>query len=271
MSEETTVDTGTDSQLAEQAIDTASVVDEITPDTPDQDNQDQQDKTPETDPDDEKKFSQKDLNKIIAKRVAREMRAMQREQEQRAISVQNVSKGDLNINDFETTDAYLEALATRKAEELVRHQRDVETRTAVVEKFEQSVEKASEKYPDFEELVFNPNLPVSTVMRDAIFLLDDGAEVLYHLGSNPAESARISKLPPVQQAIEIGRLHAKFAQNPPVKKVSNASAPISPIKAKGASPSYDTTDPRSISQMSTSEWIEAERRRQVRQWEAKNK
>jgi hypothetical protein len=31
---------------------------------------------------------------------------------------------------------------------------------------------------------------------------------------------------------------------------------------------YDTTDPRSTKSMSTSEWIEAERRRQIKKYEA---
>jgi len=30
----------------------------------------------------------------------------------------------------------------------------------------------------------------------------------------------------------------------------------------------DTTDPRSVKEMSTSDWIEAERMRQIKKWEA---
>jgi hypothetical protein len=60
--------------------------------------------------------------------------------------------------------------------------------------------------------------------------------------------------------------------DPPVKRTTNAPAPISPVSGKGSSsPTYDTTDPRSVKSMTTSEWIEAERQRQVKKWEAKNR
>jgi hypothetical protein len=71
------------------------------------------------------------------------------------------------------------------------------------------------------------------------------------------------------QAKEIGRIEAKLAANPPVKRTSTAPAPIAPVTARSAStPGYDTTDPRSVKNMSTSEWIEADRLRQIKKWEA---
>jgi hypothetical protein len=74
---------------------------------------------------------------------------------------------------------------------------------------------------------------------------------------------------PLAQAKEIGKIEAKLSDNPPVKKTSNAPAPISPVTARSTgSPSHDTTDPRSIKSMSTSQWIEAERARQIKKLEA---
>jgi hypothetical protein len=71
------------------------------------------------------------------------------------------------------------------------------------------------------------------------------------------------------QAKEIGKIEAKLAADPPVKKTSTAPAPIAPVTARStSSPAYDTTDPRSVKAMSTSEWIEAERARQIKKWEA---
>jgi hypothetical protein len=73
------------------------------------------------------------------------------------------------------------------------------------------------------------------------------------------------------QAKEIGKIEAQLTANPPVKKTSNAPSPISPVSARTTgSPAYDTTDPRSIKSMSTSDWIEAERARQVKKQEARN-
>jgi hypothetical protein len=71
------------------------------------------------------------------------------------------------------------------------------------------------------------------------------------------------------QAKEIGKIEARLASDPPVKKTSNAPAPISPVTARSTgAPSHDTTDPRSIKSMTTSQWIEAERARQMKKYEA---
>ena len=109
-------------------------------------------------------------------------------------------------------------------------------------------------------------------MAQAIQFSDIGPELAYHLGANPKEAERISKLQPILQAKEIGKLEAKLAADPPVKKTSNAPSPISPVTARSTgSPNFDTTDPRSIKSMSTSEWIEAERQRQIKKLEARNR
>ena len=72
-----------------------------------------------------------------------------------------------------------------------------------------------------------------------------------------------------EQAKEIGKIEARLASDPPVKKTSNAPAPISPVTARSnGAPSHDTTDPRSIKSMTTSQWIEAERARQMKKYEA---
>jgi hypothetical protein len=107
-------------------------------------------------------------------------------------------------------------------------------------------------------------------MAQSIQASDNGPEVAYHLGANPREAERISRLSPIMQAKEIGKIEAQLAANPPIKKTSNAPSPISPVTARTTgSPSYDTTDPRSIKTMSTSEWIEADRLRQMKKQEAR--
>jgi hypothetical protein len=69
---------------------------------------------------------------------------------------------------------------------------------------------------------------------------------------------------------ELGKLEARLADNPPVKRTSSAPAPIAPVTARTTgSPAFDTTDPRSIKSMSTSDWIEAERARQIKKMQAK--
>lgn len=215
-----------------------------------------------------KTFSQEELDAAIGKRLAREQRKWEREQAARQ-TVQAAPKEIPSIDNFETPDAYADALAFRKAEELLA-QREVQKQQAqIVEAYGEAEEKARDKYDDFEEVVYNPKLRITNAMAEAIQSSDTGPDLAYWLGSNPKESERIANLSPLMQAKEIGRIEAKLSDNPPVKKTTSAPTPISPVTARSSgSPSHDTTDPRSIKTMSTSEWIEAERNRQVRKYEA---
>jgi len=125
------------------------------------------------------------------------------------------------------------------------------------------------QYDDFEQVAYNPRLPITSVMAQTIQASEVGPDVIYYLGTNPKEADRISHLAPFLQAKEIGRIEAKLVAAPPVKKTTTAPAPIAPVTPRGNNaPVIDTTDPRSIKSMSTSEWIEADRARQMRKWEA---
>ena len=86
------------------------------------------------------------------------------------------------------------------------------------------------KYPDFEAVTEADNLPIDYPTAHAMIAAANGPDIAYHLGKNPAEAARISKLSPALQVFEVGMLSAKLASTPPVR-VSNAPAPITPLQA----------------------------------------
>jgi hypothetical protein len=226
--------------------------------------------TPEVDQDQQptKTFTQEELDAAIGKRLAREQRKWEREQAQRAQPSAPLAT-PVAPEQFESTDAYVEALAAQKAEQLLEQREQRRQQSELLESYHDKEEKAREKYDDFEQVAYNPKLPITDVMAQSIQASDIGPEVAYHLGANPKEAERISRLSPILQAKEIGKLEAKLASDPPVKKTSNAPTPISPITARSTgTPAYDTTDPRSIKTMSTSEWIENERQRQIKKQEA---
>ena len=215
-----------------------------------------------------KTFSQEELDAAIGKRLAREQRKWEREQAARQ-TVPVAPKEMPSIDNFESTDAYAEALALRKAEELVAQRDRQKEQAQVVEAYSEREEKARDKYDDFEDVVYNPKLRITDVMAESIQSSDNGPDLAYWLGSNPKEAERIARLSPILQAKEIGKIEVRLADNPPVKKSTSAPTPISPVTARSSgSPSHDTTDPRSIKTMTTSEWIEAERNRQIRKYEA---
>lgn len=219
----------------------------------------------------EKKYSQAEIDAMIGKRLAREQRKWEREQQTRAQQVQAPAAPPVPEG-FASTDDYLEALAEHKATQKLVEREQQKYQSEVIEQYHEREEQVREKYSDFDQVAYNPNLPITHAMAQAIQSSDIGPEVAYHLGANPKEADRISRLSPILQAKEIGKIEAKLAADPPVKKTSNAPSPISPVTARsnGAS-NYDTTDPRSIKSMSTSEWIEADRQRQMKKLEARNR
>jgi hypothetical protein len=90
------------------------------------------------------------------------------------------------------------------------------------------------RYPDFDEKVSKGAdrgdwhlSPLGTVMVKSS---EVGADVAYHLASNPEESKAIAAMPPYEQAQAIGRLEGRFlyAQQPekkPAKLASDAPEP----------------------------------------------
>ena len=213
-----------------------------------------------------KTFSQEELDAAIGKRLAREQRKWERERAQPV-----APQAPVTPEQFASNEDYVEALADQRAEQKIAEREQRKQQAEMLETYHDKEEMVRAKYDDFEQVAYNPNLPITTVMAQSIQASDNGPEVAYHLGANPKEAERISRLSPILQAKEIGKIEAQLAANPPVRKTSNAPAPISPVSARTtSSPAYDTTDPRSIKSMSTSEWIEAERMRQVKKQEARN-
>jgi hypothetical protein len=218
-----------------------------------------------------KKFSQEELDAIVSKRLAREQRKWDREQKQ-AEAPKPVPVEQVLPDQFTTTEEYVEALTTSKAQQIVQQQQFEQQRQELIGGYHDKEEVARDKYEDFEQVAYNPKLPITDVMAQTIQASDNGPDIAYYLGTNPKEAARISRLVPLLQAKEIGRLEAKVASEPVTKRTSSAPAPISPVTPRnGGSSSFDTTDARSIKTMTTSQWIEADRARQLKKQEARNR
>jgi hypothetical protein len=218
-----------------------------------------------------KTFTQEELDAAIGKRLAREQRKWEREQTAKRAEMQPraIPAEIPSVDSFNSPEEYAEVLAERKAEELIARREQARAQSELLESYHDKEEEARNKYDDFEQVAYNPKLPITDVMAQTIQSSEIGPDMAYYLGTNPKEAERISRLSPFMQAKEIGKIEAKLSDNPPVKKTSSAPAPIAPVNARSSSsPAYDTTDPRSIKNMSTSEWIEAERTRQIKKLEA---
>ena len=225
----------------------------------------------EAQPESPKSFSQEELDAAIGKRLAREQRKWEREARQ-AEAPKPVPVEHVTPEQFTTTEEYVEALTTSKAQQIVQQQQFAKQQKELLGNYHDKEEDARSKYEDFEQVAYNPKLTITDLMAQTIQASDNGPDIAYYLGTNPKEADRIARLQPFLQAKEIGRLEAKIASEPITKRTSSAPAPISPVTARGGhSGGYDTTDPRSIKTMTTSQWIEAERARQVKKQEARNR
>ena len=104
------------------------------------------------------------------------------------------------------------------------------------------VEKAHEKYEDFDEVVgeLKPTSPWS----NALMRSENGEDIAYYLGKDKAkEGRRIAALDPVSQILEIGRISAKLELQPQERKTpSEAPAPIKPVGGSNAPSSKKLTD-----------------------------
>jgi hypothetical protein len=211
----------------------------------------------------EKKYSQAEIDAMIGKRLAREQRKWERDQ-----AAKQTQPAPVEQYAEDTPDA----LTLQKAEELIARREAAKQQAEVLEQYHDREEAARDKYDDFEQVAYNPKVPITSVMAESIQNSEIGPDVAYYLGTNIKEAERIARLSPILQAKEIGKIEAKLDSNPPVKKTTSAPPPISPVTARSAGVSaYDTTDPRSTKTMTDSQWIEAERARQMKKWEAQQR
>lgn len=154
-------------------------------------------------------------------------------------------KGKPSLDQFESYEAYTEALTEWKVEERFRAQEEraaqareaaqAEARKAT---FQERAQAFATEAEDFQQVAFNPSLPVSAAMAEAIQSSDKGPQLLYHLGKNPQEAVRIASLGSFQAAMELGKLEAKLSVLQPRTK-PGAPTPIEPLSGGTGGAAYD--------------------------------
>jgi len=173
-------------------------------------------------------------------------------------------QGEPKLDQYQTYEEYVGALADYRAdqkikafEEQIRQREQQSQQQAKAGEFQSRIVAAKVEMPDFDEVALNPSLPVSDAMADLIREMDDGPKVLYALGKNPNEAARIAALPDRLAAVELGKFAVK-ASLPQPKTVTNAPPPVNPLSGGIGSRSPDPE------KMSTNEWL-AWREQQLKQ------
>lgn len=156
-------------------------------------------------------------------------------------------------DDFENYDDYILAKGAwsagqefdrRDQEQIQREAEDTERQFKLLQQQEQEEARqnwadqsadARKRYADFDAVVTAPDVPITKEMATLLMASDVGADVAYYLGTNKAAAHQIARMPPLEQAMEIGRLSAAVTRPKP-RTQTNAPDPIAPVtpKATGA-------------------------------------
>lgn len=149
---------------------------------------------------------------------------------------------------FESYEAYVEALTDWKVEQsnVQRSQREAAQKTA--ENWKTRSADARTAHPDYDQVLAEAeSTPISRAMHETIAESDLGPELVYFLAKNPDDAARISTLPPLAAAREIGKLEATLSAKPATPAAAAPAKPLpKPPKAVGgghAPAGVDLNDP----------------------------
>lgn len=181
----------------------------------------------------------------------KEAQAKAADAERRAQEIRDAAKSvpAPKQNDFDSYEEYQAALSSYRTlgtlDDREARQREAEAKTHFKQveelKKQQQAEDAQSwadqvaegktKYPDFEQVAQNPNLPITEKLANMMLQSDVAADMAYHLGKNPTLAQQISSLDEVQMARAVGRLEAQVSAPKP-KPTSSAPDPITPVKGK---------------------------------------
>lgn len=220
---------------------------------------------------------QRRLDRHKAARVEAETRARMLEERLAQLEARNAPQAQKpaqpaddapKIADFQDIESYTAAVAEYKAQKILERriaemttaQREASQRqqdAALHSAWSERVAKTAAEFPDWEDVAAESEATVTNVMQRAILESDLGPKVAYFLAKNPDEAERISKLSPMRQIAEIGKLEDKVSTLKSVRQPSKAPAPISPVGGR-AKASQGLND-----ELSVEDWLK-ERQRQIK-------
>ena len=157
---------------------------------------------------------------------------------------------ELDRMDFDSDASYLKAIGDQVKQE-VRDDfaREMEGKAGREKQaaLQASMQEARDKYEDFDAVALSLSVPITQTMLDAASGKSVG-DVLYALGSEPAEAARIASLPPIQQIKEIGKIESRLTKTKG-KKQTSVPDPPKMVSGGGASPTGKSEEEMSRSEL----------------------
>lgn len=154
-----------------------------------------------------------------------------------------------DIKDFSDYNAYVDAVSTFKAEQIVEARlakRDQESTAKsaadkAVATYQSREASAKAAIPDYDAVLSAANTPLETHVGQALFESEHGPAIAYHLAKNPALLEALNKMTVRQADREIGRLEVLVGQPSAPASDNNTSAPP-PSPAAPAAPTARTSN-----------------------------
>lgn len=159
---------------------------------------------------------------------------------------------------FDTHAEYVEALTDWKIDQkekakAVDQQKSklLSERDALLKAHQERLKSFADKVADFGESIDNlDDVPVSAEFQEIILSSENGPALLYELAKNKDEALRISKLPTIAAARELGKIEAKIVaaqaaaetKSEP-KKTTSAPKPLDPVGKSTGAVAKSITDP----------------------------
>ena len=104
---------------------------------------------------------------------------------------------------------------------------------------------------DYHTVTRNNDLKITNEMVGTVMGSPQGPELLYYLGKNPGEAERLSKMPPLDMAREMGRLEATKLVKEKAPSVSKAPKPAPKLVTTSSTVS---TDPAKMTDSQFRKW-----------------
>ena len=182
---------------------------------------------------------QKRINKVTADKYAEKRRAdeLQRKLDEVQAKPQEVGAAP-KLEDFDhDEEKFNSASIKHQVAEAVRAERqaiDTDAQTVAAEKAQQTFNErvVAMNKPDFADVANAvPQLPLG--VADALVQSENGAELIYHLGTHLDMADKLAGMTPTMAMMELGRISANMSTKPDVK-LSAAPAPIEPLNSGGS-------------------------------------
>lgn len=210
-------------------------------------------------------FSQAEVDALIQKRLAKEARRSERRIAEELAKVRQAQQTPPPSRDEFATDeehqrASLDHVIARKAEELAekklaerRERESLEQSTAA---FWEKADELAERFPDFDSVVRDPDLPLNGPILEFVMDSDIGPELAYHLGKHKGEALKLARMSPVKAVMRLLEIQNEIKSKPKAR-ISAAPEPMQPVGNRGRSTS--TALPSDSDDMET--WAAKERAR----------